>query len=82
MKDKSHYNPYYIIIVLGRHISQVNGKCTKFQNHRNRRLKYPSFEMIGTGKTSLIRKYIHGTFRDEYEVTVGVDFSSKTVTVD
>lgn len=36
----------------------------------------------GTGKTSLIRKYIHGTFKDEYEVTVGVDFSSKTVIID
>ncbi len=35
----------------------------------------------GTGKTSLIRKYIHGVFRDEYEVTVGVDFSSKIVTI-
>jgi|JI9StandDraft_2_1071091.scaffolds.fasta_scaffold310336_2 small GTP-binding protein len=46
-----------------------------------------SFKIIvigdsGTGKTSLIRKYIHGAFKDEYEVTVGVDFSSKTVTVD
>lgn len=36
----------------------------------------------GTGKTSLIRKYIHGAFKDEYEVTVGVDFSSKTVVID
>lgn len=35
----------------------------------------------GTGKTSLIRKYIHGVFKDEYEVTVGVDFSSKIVTI-
>jgi len=36
----------------------------------------------GTGKTSLIHKYIHGAFKDEYDVTVGVDFSSKMIVVD
>lgn len=36
----------------------------------------------GTGKTSLIHQYIHGKFKDEYQVTVGVDFSSKIVEVD
>jgi GTPase SAR1 family protein len=30
----------------------------------------------------LIHKYIHGKFKDEYQVTVGVDFSSKTVLVE
>lgn len=34
---------------------------------------------VGVGKTSLIHKYIHGEFLTEYNITVGVDFKSKTV---
>jgi hypothetical protein len=34
---------------------------------------------LGVGKTTLIHKYIHGEFLNEYNITVGVDFKSKTV---
>lgn len=33
----------------------------------------------GTGKTSIIRKYVHGTFQTGYKCTIGVDFAMKTI---
>ena len=53
----------------------------EFQDHSDRRFRCFSFNS-GAGKTSLIKKYIQGKFQDEYEVTVGVDFYSKTVQID
>lgn len=32
-----------------------------------------------TGKTSLIRRYVHGWFSDGHRSTVGVDFSLKEI---
>lgn len=32
-----------------------------------------------TGKTSLITRYLHDTFDDKYQATIGMDFQSKTV---
>jgi len=34
---------------------------------------------IGTGKTSLIRRYVHGTFSQQYKATIGVDFGLKNL---
>lgn len=34
---------------------------------------------MGTGKTSLIRKYVDGQFSEYYKITVGVDFASKSI---
>ena len=33
---------------------------------------------MGTGKTSLIRKYVEGNFSEFYKITIGVDFASKS----
>eukprot|EP00747_Dinoflagellata_sp_TGD_P178492 gnl/TRDRNA2_/TRDRNA2_27442_c0_seq1.p1 gnl/TRDRNA2_/TRDRNA2_27442_c0~~gnl/TRDRNA2_/TRDRNA2_27442_c0_seq1.p1 ORF type:complete len:219 (-),score=43.45 gnl/TRDRNA2_/TRDRNA2_27442_c0_seq1:294-950(-) len=35
-----------------------------------------------TGKTSLITRYMHDTFADKVQATIGMDFQSKTVYVD
>lgn len=32
---------------------------------------------MGTGKTSLVRKYVEGVFSEYYKTTIGVDFASK-----
>jgi small GTP-binding protein len=32
-----------------------------------------------TGKTSLVRRYTHGTFERGYKQTIGVDFEVKTI---
>lgn len=36
----------------------------------------------GVGKTAMLTKYIKGEFTDQYNVTVGVEFTSKTVRID
>ncbi|MHA1762196.1 MAG: Rab family GTPase [Promethearchaeota archaeon] len=35
----------------------------------------------GVGKTSLINRYISGSFRDSYKMTIGVDFMSKVLNI-
>ncbi|KAH0794964.1 Ras family protein [Histomonas meleagridis] len=34
---------------------------------------------MGTGKTSMIRKFVDGNFSEFYKITIGVDFASKTI---
>ncbi|EAY23228.1 Ras family protein [Trichomonas vaginalis G3] len=34
---------------------------------------------MGTGKTSLLRKYVDGVFSEYYKTTIGVDFASKDI---
>ncbi|KDO15799.1 hypothetical protein SPRG_18665 [Saprolegnia parasitica CBS 223.65] len=38
--------------------------------------------MAKSGKTSLIRRFVHGTFADIYKTTVGADYSDKTIAID
>lgn len=40
------------------------------------------FSYLGAGKTALINKYVTGEFSEEVNVTVGVDFSSKSIQVE
>ena len=37
---------------------------------------------MGTGKTSLVRKYVDGLFSEYYKTTIGVDFASKDIAWD
>jgi small GTP-binding protein len=36
----------------------------------------------GVGKTSLVTQYIKGVFKDDYNVTIGVEFYTKPMVVD
>ena len=36
----------------------------------------------GVGKTSLIEKFVHSKFKHSYNVSIGLDASSKTITLD
>jgi GTPase SAR1 family protein len=36
----------------------------------------------GTGKTSLLLRFAEGSFREDYSITIGLDFKIKTLKVD
>ena len=36
----------------------------------------------GVGKTCLLHQYTHNEFKSEYNVTIGVEFSSKIIALD
>jgi GTPase SAR1 family protein len=37
--------------------------------------------MVGVGKSSMLIRYLKGEFSEQYNVTVGVEFASKSVPV-
>ena len=40
-------------------------------------LKFAIVREIATGKTSVLRRYLYNTFKENYDVTLGVDLASK-----
>ena len=71
MYNKYWYNPYYC---------HDDGQY-RVQSHRHRTPRYLPSE-TGVGKTAILNKYIKGEFTDQYNVTVGVEFTSKTIKID
>lgn len=46
------------------------------------KLRFIAIGPSGAGKSSLINRYTHNRFCEDHELTIGVDFSTKTLTVD
>ena len=45
-------------------------------------LKYVIVGHASVGKSNLLLRYTHGQFRDEYQLTIGVEFGSSNITID
>jgi small GTP-binding protein len=53
----------------------------------NKRAQLPKCKVVflgaaGVGKTSIINRFMYETFTRDYEVTVGIDYFTKTISVD
>lgn len=44
--------------------------------------KYIIIGNASVGKSNLLLKYIHNTFKPEYQLTIGVEFGAKNITID
>ena len=42
-------------------------------------LKFAIVGEIATGKTSVLRRYLYNTFKENYDLTLGVDLASKNI---
>lgn len=61
------------------HPSHING----MQNIRTEHLyKVLVIGDLGVGKTSIIRRYVHQTYSNNYRATIGVDFALKVLNWD
>ena len=45
-------------------------------------LKYVIVGDASVGKSNLLLRYSHGQFRDEYQLTIGVEFGSNNISID
>ena len=45
-------------------------------------LKYVIVGDTSVGKSNLLLRYTHGQFREEYQLTIGVEFGSSNITID
>ena len=45
-------------------------------------LKYVIVGDASVGKSNLLLRYTHGQFREEYQLTIGVEFGSSNITID
>ena len=45
-------------------------------------LKYVIVGDASVGKSNLLLRYTHGQFREEYQLTIGVEFGSNNITID
>ena len=51
--------------------------------HKNERLyKILVIGDLGTGKTAIIKRYVHQFFSEHYRATIGVDFALKVINWD
>lgn len=61
------------------HPSQSNGMQSLRKEHLYKVLVIGD---LGVGKTSIIRRYVHQTYSNNYRATIGVDFALKVLNWD
>ncbi|OEJ85693.1 GTP-binding protein YPT6 [Hanseniaspora osmophila] len=68
---EQHAQPFNILFMSGLQVEGAGNSVTKY--------KIVFLGEQSVGKTSLITRFMYGTFDDHYQATIGIDFLSKTV---
>ena len=59
----------------------MSSKDPKQENKEKTELKVVFLGSSGVGKTSIINRFMYGQFSNQYEITIGVDYFTKSITV-
>jgi len=74
-----------MIVTKNQRINEIRPRVTDYiENKKDFEAVY-KMVMIGdsgTGKTSLLLRFAEGSFREDYSVTIGLDFKIKSLKVD
>ena len=74
-----------MIVTKNQRINEIRPRVTNNGDNRKDLEAVYKIVMIGdsgSGKTSLLLRFAEGSFREDYSITIGLDFKIKTLKID